>query len=289
MSSFSQRRSAMIWTGILAFLLTIVAGGIWTALLLANLTISPAIPWSVAVMAVLLWLMWRYLGGHWGPERTKHTRRYLLRATPLPTPMLAWALIAGMLSIVALAGLWLVLFQVANLPARSLVSFGAYPVWTVALALLMASLVSSLAEEAGFRGYFQGTLEHHMTGLAAIVVGAVVIAPAHALTQGFVWPTLVFYLCADFVFGLMAYLTQSIIPGAVVHAIGLLTFFTLVWPGDALRHIIATGDNAAWLWIHTAQVVLFGALAALAFYRLARLRRSSHAMDNIAAFRPRAS
>jgi hypothetical protein len=32
--------------------------------------------------------------------------------------------------------------------------------------------------------------------------------------------------------GTSAYLTKSTLPGVVVHAIGLLTFFSLVWPED---------------------------------------------------------
>ena len=32
-------------------------GGFWSALLVANFRSSPAVPWSVPVMAFLLWLM----------------------------------------------------------------------------------------------------------------------------------------------------------------------------------------------------------------------------------------
>lgn len=68
----------------------------------------------------------------------------------------------------------------------------------------------------------------------------------HAVTQGFAWPTLVFYLCADVMFGVMAYLTGSITPGIVVHSLGLLTFFTLVWSGDVLRQVVGAGSARLW-------------------------------------------
>jgi hypothetical protein len=58
----------LIRFGLLALVLTLLVGGLWSALLVANLAISPAIPWSVVVMAALLWLMWQYLGGWWGPR-----------------------------------------------------------------------------------------------------------------------------------------------------------------------------------------------------------------------------
>jgi len=56
-----------------------------------------------------------------------------------------------------------------------------------------------------------------------------------------VWPTLVFYLFVDLMLGVMVNLTKSIRPGILVHAIGLLTFFTLVWPNDAARRLIGNG------------------------------------------------
>jgi hypothetical protein len=135
----------------------------------------------------------------------------------------------------------------------------------------MSSLVSSLAEEAGFRGYFQGSLEREVRGPLAIVIMSLVIAPAHGLTQGFVWPILLWYFCVDVMFGTMAYLTRSILPGTVVHIIGLLIFFALVWPYDAQRQSIwETGANTGF-WINVAQVIIFSTLAVLAFRRLAKV------------------
>jgi membrane protease YdiL (CAAX protease family) len=257
--------------------LTLVVGGIWTALLAGNLALSPAIPWAVPVMAVLLVLMWAYLGGRFAPRRTSAARRRYLRARPVAAPAFAWALAAGLLSIVALAGLWMVLFQLARLPPRALPNFSRYPLLTAALLLAMASLVNAVAEEASFRGYFQGALERRLSGPAAILLVAVVMAPEHASTQGFVWPTLLFYLCADVMLGTLVYLTGSILPGVVVQSLGLLVFFTLVWPGDALRHLVAAGDASLWLWLHVAQTVVFAALAILAFTRLARMTAATRA------------
>jgi membrane protease YdiL (CAAX protease family) len=255
----------------LAFALTALAGGIWTGLLALNLATSPAIPWAVVVMGALLWAMWRYLGGAWPPLATSAARRRSLRARRVSGAALAWALAAGLLSIVSLAGLWIALFQVAGLPARALPDYSRYPLLTVALSLVMASLVNAIVEEAVFRGYFQGALEGQIGGLAAIALTTLVMAPEHALTQGFVWPTLVFYFAVDVMLGVTAYLTRSILPGIAIHFAGLLVFFTLVWPGDMLRNLVGQLDATSWFWIHNAQVVVFAALAILAFMRLARV------------------
>lgn len=262
---------AVLSSGILALLLTALVGGAWTALLNGNFVLSPAIPWAVIAMGLLLWLMWQYLSGKGLPRSSAGARQQALRATPVSGQTFAWAMIAGLLAIVALSGLWFVLFQLAGIPAaRSLVVYSKYPALTIVLVLGMASLVSSLPEEAGFRGYFQGCLERWLGSPAAILIVALVMAPEHALTQGFVWPTLVFYLFVDTMLGTMAYLTHSIVPGLVVHSIGLLTFFTLVWPGDIARQLIGGSSASVWFWIHVAQVIVFATLAILAFRRLAR-------------------
>jgi len=276
MPSSSRRFLAAVWLGLLAFVVTAVVGGIWTALLAANLATSPAIPWSVAAMAVLLWLFWRYLGGAGWPRRTSEARRRYLRANRVSGRAFAWAVAAGLLAIVALAGLWVVLAQVAGLPARILPDYSKYPLATVALALVMASLVGAVAEEAMFRGYFQGSLEGAVGGVGAIAITALVMAPEHAQTQGFVWPIFLFYLLVDAMLGATAYLTGSILPGLVTHAIGLLVFFSLVWPGDMIRQIVGQGGADLWLWIHAAQAAIFAALAILAFARLARVKRAIH-------------
>ena len=261
----------LAWRGALAVFLTLCVGGAWSALLVANLTTTPAIPWAVPVMALILWLAWQYLGGRWWPGRTSEKRRRLLRANPVSGRIFAWAIAAGLLAIVALTGLWIVLIQVVKSPGNPVPDWSAYPLFTTVLVVVMASLVSSIAEEAGLRGYFQVTLERELPAPVAIVIVCLAIAPGHSLTQGFVWTTILFYFFADLTFGVMAYLTNSILPGIVVHSLGLLTFFTLVWPNDASRRLVSAGGVDVWFWIHAGQAIVVGALAIIAFTRLARV------------------
>ncbi|HEX4322789.1 MAG TPA: type II CAAX endopeptidase family protein [Acidobacteriaceae bacterium] len=265
-----------VWTGILAFLLTVVMGAIWTVLLLVNLQVSPAIPWSAVAMALVLWLAWSYLGGKWKPQSTRETRARYLRATPVSSRIFTWSLLAGGLSLVSLTGLWIVLFRLVKVSGNAVPDFSKFPIFTVITVLVMASLVSSIAEEAGFRGYFQVALESRFSGPVSVLIVALLIAPAHALTQGFVWPTMLFYFFVDIMLGTSAYLTKSILPGLAVHSTGLLIFFTLIWPQDKHRELISQSGADLWFWIHTAQAVLFAALGILAFMRLARLTKTQH-------------
>ena len=159
------------------------------------------------------------------------------------------------------------------------------------LVLVIASLDSSLAEEAGFRGYFQGALEREVGGPIAILIASLVIAPTHGLAQGFLWPTLLWYFCVDVMFGVMAYLTRSILPGIVVHSAGLLIFFALVWPYDTQRRLVWETGADTWFWINVAQAIIFSTIAILAFRQLARVTKperalGDHPMRSVSANKP---
>jgi hypothetical protein len=134
-------------------------------------------------------------------------------------------------------------------------------------------VVSSVPEEAGFRGYFQSFLEQRLPAAGAIMLSALALAPGHCATQGFVWPVVLFYFLVDSMLGTIAYLTKSILPCVVVHFAGLLIFFTLVWPQDGTRPPIRDIGPGPWFWIHLAQLVVCGVLALLCFRRLARVTR----------------
>jgi hypothetical protein len=75
------------------------------------------------------------------------------------------------------------------------------------------------------------------------------------------------------VFGTTAYLTQSILPAIPVHIVGLLVFFSLVWPHDPNRRRVSEGGADTWFWMHVAQAVLFTVLTIPAFFRLERVSK----------------
>ena len=261
--------------GVFVLILTLFVGGVWSILLIANLTTSPAIPWAVFVMGLLLWLLWQYLDGKGLPRSTSAARHRYLRAHFVSRPIFLWSMAAGLLSIIALTGLWIVLFQLVKVPGNAVPDLSKYPLLTVILAILMASLSGAVIEEACFRGYFQSALETKVGGLTAILVSALVISPGHGLTQGFVWTTMLFYFFVDSTFGVLAYLCNSILPGIILHTIGLLIFFTWIWPFDASRRFVSEQGADLWFWIHVAQTLLFTALAILAFRQLATVSHLS--------------
>ena len=283
MSTFFRGLFTALWTAGFAVLLTALTSGIWSALLLTNLTLTPTLPWAAGVMAGIVVATYTFLGGRWGGERTRPARRALLRATPVPPALFATLLIAGILSLVALSGLWIVLFELVKAPGNSVGDFSHYPRATLFVSLAMAATSGAVSEEAGFRGYFQGSLERFVPAPIAIFVCALVMAPEHASTQGFVWTTMLFYLLSDVMLGTCAAIARSIVPGIVVHAIGLFVFFSLIWPHDAERSLIWQHGPDAWFWLHVAQAFIFGAIAIVIFARAGRLARSNQSLPSPSA------
>jgi membrane protease YdiL (CAAX protease family) len=268
--------------GILALFISTLAGGVWAGLMLANTRTTPSIPWAFLAMAALLWLAWRYLGGKGWPQSTSQTRRQLLRANPVSTPVFFWTICTGALAITALAGLWIVMFQLFKMPPNALSDYSRYPLFTIATFIVMGSLVSPLMEEAGYRGYLQVALEREFIVPVAILVSSLFFALAH-LNHGALVPKLLIYFLVGVTFGVMTWLTNSILPVIPVHIIGDLTFFILVWPHDKARRLVSDIGADRWFWLHLAQAIVFAILAILAMRQLARVSRTSSSSETLAS------
>jgi|HubBroStandDraft_1064217.scaffolds.fasta_scaffold11498_3 membrane protease YdiL (CAAX protease family) len=281
MGPASKLAVVVIWSAVLAFLIEAFGQGVWGALLVGNLATTPAIPWAAPAMALVLWLMWQYLGGRWWPRSTSETRRSYLRARRVPGRVFAWTLVAGALSIVALTGYWIVMFQLFKMSANVLPDISKYPKLTIAVVFVIASLVSPLTEEAAFRGYCQTILEKNFRGPAAIVISSILFALAH-LTQGFFPAKLFVYFLAGLVFGVPAYFSKSTLPSLPVHILADMTFFTLIWPHDAARRLVWQGGADAWFWVHSAQAIVFTGLAIVAYGKLASVAGAARTAESAA-------
>jgi len=269
MRSLLNRIGVVVWSGTLALLIVAFTSVVWGALTASNIKSSPAVPWAVPVMAVILWLLWQYLAGKWWPRRTSEARRRYLRANHMSGELFVWSLLAGVLAIVALAGYWIVFFHLVRMRANSLGDYSKYPLLTVVLMLVMSSLVSPVSEEAAFRGYCQVMLGGIFRAPTAVVLSSFFFMLAH-LNHGLFWPKLLVYFLVGVVFGTIAHLANSILASIPVHVIGDLTFFFLIWPYDSARRLVWQGGlGMGWFWLHTAQAVLFTVLTILALRRLA--------------------
>jgi len=275
MRSFSSQLGAVLWSILVASLIAIFGAGVWTALISTNLRYTPAIPWAVPVMALILWAMWAYLGGKGWPRRTAEARRAYLRANRLSPRLWMWSLLGSIASLIALAGLWIVLVELVGVGGNPTIpDYSQYPWYTVVLGLMMGSVVSPLTEEAAFRGYAQVKLERVFPVAVAVLIASLVFAFWHGPTQGFYWSKLLFYFIVGIAFGVTATLANSSLAALPAHILGDLTFFFLIWPFDKTRPLVWRDGANVWFWIHIIQAALFAVLAVLAFRRLARTARN---------------
>jgi membrane protease YdiL (CAAX protease family) len=225
---------------VLAGVLVISAGTVpWAILVSLNVKLLPAVPWSAVVMGFYLRLLLKYLNGWGWPRELSEIRRHSLRIARPPQPLWRWSLIAGGLAALSLRAIADVARRLSPHPGQDLVPpemLAKYPFATVLLLLLTTAAVAGIAEEAGARGYMQAPLERRYGPLAAIGIVGLIFALMHYRPDApDLWPWLLFvplYFLASIIFGVLAWQTNSTLPGMIWHflfdAAGMLRYW---WGG----------------------------------------------------------
>ena len=256
----------------------------WAWLVSENLKHQSALPWCVPIMAAYLWLYWRYFVRGWGrPRSTTETRRVHSRANRLPENVWGSALLAGMLGLVSVLLLQGVLGRLVALPRQRGIDPALYPPVTVLLWVVMSALVSGVVEETAFRGYLQRPIERRHGPWVAILVNGVMFGLLHFTHPEVTLALLPFYLGVAAVYGMLAYLTDSTLPGIVLHAggnmlgaIGLFAGGRSEWgtstPSEAL--IWTAGPDASF-WLSLALAGGAAAAAVWTYRELARVARAA--------------
>lgn len=275
MSLFLLRARAFALATLVSFAITAYGQGLWGPLVLANLRLHPEVPWAAPLMAGLLALLLLYLSGRGWPRSTSAARRRLLRWNPMPLPVFALAIGAGLLALAAFAGLWIAVSDVAHIPAGVQPRVGGTPLVTAVSFLLMGSLAAPLSEEAAFRGYAMGLLESAWRSAPAAIVGSSVLFGAAHFPQGLDAVKLGLYFAAGLLFATTAYLTNSLYAAMVVHGLGDVIGFTLLWPHDQRPHGMGFADPL--FAPALVAMIVFAPLALLAFLKLARAAASLRA------------
>jgi membrane protease YdiL (CAAX protease family) len=244
----------------------------------ANLRLFPGVPWAVPLTAVYLCFFWRYLKGAGPPEETTEFRRTSLRANRVTCAGWAWSLLAGGLGIVALVLALRLANRLVVLPEQNLPNLAHIPKFTVVSLLLMAAPVAGIIEEAAFRGYMQAPIERR-SGLAiAILVTGTMFAVAHLDFTLILWP---YYVAVAAIYGMVTYLTNSILPAVVLHTCGNLYSNIDLWLHRQAEWQ-ATSASAGLIWKTGVDASFWGTSLALVIVTTAttwayiRLTRCNH-------------
>jgi membrane protease YdiL (CAAX protease family) len=250
----------------------------WALLASANQKLWPSVPWAVPPTLLYLWLFWRYTGGAGWPRSTAEARRVNRRANELSGDVWAAALIAGTLGLVAVVLLLTVMGRLVLLPQQQPPDVRGVPVLTLFFLLLTSAAVAGIVEEASFRGYMQRPIELRHGPVVAILVMGMLFGLAHLTHREVTVTLLPYYMAAAAVYGALAFLTNSILPGVVLHAGGnvFLGFFDLLAQGPTgfevplspAPLIWETGADAAF-WVSLTFLLIVTAAAVWAFLMLA--------------------
>lgn len=259
----------------------------WSLLVKTNLRFFSSVPWAVLLTIPYLWLFWRYAEGAGWPRSTAEVRRTNLRANRLSGDVWGPALLAGGLGLAALVLLLRVINRLVAFPEQEVPDLSKIPFVTVMSMLVMSSIVAGVVEEAAFRGYMQGPIERRHGPVVAILVTGSLFGFAHFTHPEVTLILMPYYLAVAAIYGVLAYLTNSILPSMVLHAGGnvlgyadLLARGRTEWQASSSPAplIWETGADA-FFWISSVAFIIVGAVAVWAYSMLATVVRAGCAED----------
>ena len=281
MTSFWKRLPVIVRAVLTGFASAAAGTMPWAGLAALNLKHWPAVPWAVPPAALYLWLFWRYVCGAGWPRSTAAARRANVRANALADDVWSYALVAGGLGLAALVALLHVLNQMVHLPQKSTADLANVPAVSLFILLAMSAAVAGIVEEASFRGFMQAPIERSHGPFVAILVTGSVFSLVHLTHLEVTLALLPYYLAVGAIYGMLAHLTNSILPSMVLHAGGnMLGSLDLLTRGQAEWQAPARPAALIWeigvgtaFWGSVIAFVVIGAIAIVAYVALARATR----------------
>jgi membrane protease YdiL (CAAX protease family) len=263
----------LVRASLAAVAVTGIATVVWGVLIDANLRFSPRLPWAAVIMAVFLIFYWKYLKGWGWPKSTSAARCASLRAEPLSAAVWRWSLLAGGLGLASSIALFIISHRLIRWPQPSRLDLSHIPFATLLLTILMSAAVAGISEEAGFRGYMQGRLELRYGPAIGIAIASFFFGLAH-LSHGVFAPAIVFDIGWGALYGLLTYLSGSIVPAVVLHSSADALEFIVVWkfPPTTPAPLVWTRGPDTLFWFNCVLMILLGTTSVWAFRRLANMR-----------------
>jgi membrane protease YdiL (CAAX protease family) len=249
----------------------------WAALAYANFKYAAAVPWAVLPTTVLLWLWWQYVSGKGLPRSTASARRQNLRAFNLSDEVWGAAIIAGILGIATSLLVLNVTSRFVTVPQQPLPpELTQIPLQTLLAINVMGAAVAGIVEEGSFRGYMQGPIERRHGPVVAILVTSTVFGLVHFTHPGLL-VLMPFYMTIGVTYGVLAYLTNSILPGLILHATGdAMGGVMALARGRMVSSLpLAPPETGLPFWFTGVALVLVGAATVWALVALASITRQA--------------
>ena len=255
----------------------------WSLIAGSNIRYGPDIPWSFPMMALVLILAWNYLGGKWIPESTQKVRHLWMRANPLMGSKRRWIWISATLLGITILCFIVLGYRVMDIPSGQIAQVEriiTFPTHTIISLIIMTSLVAGIIEEIAFRGYMQKPMELKYGPKTAIFLVALIFTLLH-LPNATITPILIpIFFMGSLGWGVLAYLSNSIIPGIVVHCLVDMIGYLWIWRNLDLaktlssESVLITGGDTSF-WVLIIILFIFTSLAILSFRKLFLLNREN--------------
>lgn len=260
----------------------------WAILVNLNFKYVSFVPWAVPITAVYLWLFWRYLQGEGWPQSTAEIRKQICRANSLSDDTWSAALLAGIAGLVFIVLFQSVLSRMVAVPTQPSQHLPHVSILTLFFSVVMSAIVAGVAEEAAFRGYMQKPLEKRYGPLIALLVVGVAFGFAHFSHPKVTIAFMPYYLTVAAVYGMLAYLTNSVFPSMVLHAGGnMLSSLGFVMTRSMEEQVKAKSAPLIWetgtdttFWISSGAALIVGTISVLAYRRLAIVARKESLIKN---------
>ncbi len=281
-----MNKLSWIWTKIPVIIRAIIVGmlvqilGIMPIFLLLqkNVEIWNQLPWAFPVGILYLWFFVNYIRGKGWPKSTILSRKESFRVNSMDSSVQFWAIISGCLFSITLAGMIIWGWLFAEWPLEQierLKTFAECPKWTILPLLFMAVLATGIIEESSYRGYMQVPIEKRHNPTVAIIIVAIVFAVSHPLPNAI----LPFFIIGSLGWGVLAYLSNSNLPGMIVHTMVDLTFFTWgLYNFDTLetmQRYSVLNSGLSFLFVLTVSAsIVFGAATIFSFIKLAKVNKN---------------
>jgi len=202
----------------------IVCETVWVGLIAAYSRYPVSFPWFVPAMAAFLaagvsWLKWGTR-----PRYGREARRSGVRLNPVAPRIFLFSLLAGWTTFFSGAFAYVAYRMLSGLGGEVPMTIPPGPRISVLSGLAMAAIVAGVVEEISVRGFMQGRLEKAFGVVPAIIVSGFVWALFHTNHSYFdaklidiaTWFGIFFAVSA--ILGTIASVTDSVLPGMVVHA-----------------------------------------------------------------------
>jgi membrane protease YdiL (CAAX protease family) len=213
-------------------LIAMIAANVWP-LLLSNLGVPAATIMEAIFLALYVW----WVGGGGPPRRWQAARAVAFRRKTLSQAQWIGGLVAAFFFAVTIHASLVLLFRFVPFPTRAFrqgYDFSFIPTLHLRwFAVVISAASAGICEEIGFRGYMQQPIELRHGARVAIAISSFWFVVVHLSKSWVLVGMIPTVLGAGLLLGLLAWSSESLIPGMIGHTMMDVGLFAYWWSGIA--------------------------------------------------------